>query len=175
MKISYKVEERATTLYIESLLNGKHWDSVELLLSYATEEMINYNKYVLLCRIDPFMIVSEEVSKKKAHPEDWYFFEEDSDYQGWYKEHFFIDGEDASEFLKEIKRTTQSRVGASYSGVHEGWKYYKMLRARNFNRHTAANLAFWRGYIDGMDWNNSWEKEGTEALDILGLERRKEL
>lgn len=31
-------------------------------------------------------------------------------------------------------------------------------------------LAYARGYLGGMDANNRYEQEGTEALGILGLE-----
>lgn len=50
-----------------------------------------------------------------------------------------------------------------------GWKYFKKLVAAKFNTSTAALLAYTRGYLGGMDVNNRYEQEGTEALGLLGL------
>ena len=51
-----------------------------------------------------------------------------------------------------------------------GWKYFKKLKAAKFKTSTAAILAYARGYLGGMDANNRYEQEGTEALGILGLQ-----
>ena len=41
--------------------------------------------------------------------------------------------------------------------------------AAKFNTSTAALLAYTRGYLGGMDANNRYEQDGTEALGLLGL------
>ena len=85
---------------------------------------------------------------------------------------FFIDEEDAHEFLLNCPKGTlhyghfQSRCGALL-----GWSYFKKLKAAGFDSRTAALLAYTRGYIDGMDLNSCRNKEGAEALSIMGLSR----
>ena len=51
-----------------------------------------------------------------------------------------------------------------------GWKYFKKLKAAKFKISVAAMLAYTRGYLGGMDANNRYEQEGTEALGLLGLQ-----
>lgn len=91
-------------------------------------------------------------------------------YQKWYEYEFFIDGEDAREFIELVPRTRHSTLIQPRCGVECGWKYYKRLVARRFNKRTAANLAYWRGYLAGMDLNNPWGREGTEAIHCMDLE-----
>ena len=91
-------------------------------------------------------------------------------YDAWYKWYYFIDGEDASEFIREIGRSQHTLHFQSSYAIMLGWKYFKKLKAAKFKTSTAAILAYARGYLGGMDANNRYEQEGTEALDILGLQ-----
>ena len=91
-------------------------------------------------------------------------------YDKWYKHEFYIDGEDASEFINRVPRTRHARSLNDFQAsiaVTEGWKHYKELRSADFNVSTAANLAYWRGYITGMEW--AYSGEGREALSLMGL------
>lgn len=97
-------------------------------------------------------------------------FNDVSLYQKWYKYEFFIDGEDAREFIELVPRTRHSPLIQPRCGVECGWKYYKRLIAHEFNKRTAANLAYWRGYLSGMDLNSPWNREGTEAIHCMDLE-----
>ena len=91
-------------------------------------------------------------------------------YDAWYKWYYFIDGEDASEFIREIGRSQHTLHFQSSYAIMLGWKYFKKLKAAKFNTSTAAILAYARGYLGGMDANNRYEQEGTEALGLLGLQ-----
>ena len=91
-------------------------------------------------------------------------------YDAWYKWYYFIDGEDASEFIREIGRSQHTLHFQSNYAIRLGWKYFKKLKAAKFKNSTAAILAYARGYLGGMDANNRYEQEGTEALGILGLQ-----
>ena len=90
-------------------------------------------------------------------------------YDAWYKWYYFIDGEDASEFIREIGRSQHTLHFQSSYAIMLGWKYFKKLKTAKFKTSTAAILAYARGYLGGMDANNRYEQEGTEALGILGL------
>ncbi len=94
-------------------------------------------------------------------------------YQKWYKWYWYIDGEDAHEFLYNCPdgNTRHYIHFQSKCGALIGWKYFKKLKAAKFNVRTAALLAYTRGYIEGMGLNSSFDKEGTEALRIMGLTR----
>ena len=91
-------------------------------------------------------------------------------YDAWYKWYYFIDGEDASEFIHEIGRSQHTLHFQSSYAIILGWKYFKKLKAAKFKTSTATILAYARGYLGGMDANNRYEQEGTEALGILGLQ-----
>ena len=91
-------------------------------------------------------------------------------YDAWYKWYYFIDGEDASEFIREIGRSQHTLHFQSSYAIMLGWKYFKKLKAAKFKTSTAAILAYSRGYLGGMDANNRYEQEGTEALGLLGLQ-----
>lgn len=90
-------------------------------------------------------------------------------YEAWYKWFYYIDGEDASEFIRSIGRSQHSMNFQNNYAISLGWKYFKKLVAAKFNTSTAALLAYTRGYLGGMDANNRYEQEGTEALGLLGL------
>ena len=94
-------------------------------------------------------------------------------YQRWYRWYFFIDEEDAHEFLLNCPNgnTLHSASFQAVCGATEGWPYFKKLKAAGFKSITAALLAYTRGYTEGMDLNSCWDKEGTEALIIMGLTR----
>ena len=91
-------------------------------------------------------------------------------YDAWYKWYYYVDGEDASEFIREIGRSQHTLNFQSSYAIMLGWKYFKRLKAAKFKTSTAAILAYARGYLGGMDANNRYEQEGTEALGILGLQ-----
>lgn len=97
-------------------------------------------------------------------------FEDPTFYQKWYEYEFFIDGEDAREFIERVPRTRYSRLIQSMMAVEYGWRYYKRLRAHDFNKQTSADLAYWRGYLAGMDLNSPWDAEGREAIHCMDLD-----
>ena len=97
-------------------------------------------------------------------------FNDPSLYQKWYEYEFFVDGEDAREFIELVPRTRHSTLIQPRCGVECGWEYYKRLVAHEFHKRTAANLAYWRGYLAGMDLNSPWDREGTEAIHCMDLE-----
>lgn len=101
-------------------------------------------------------------------PETHYYMDEDL-YQRWYEYEFMIHGEDAYAFVTRVPRTRHSVHFQAMMGVEAGWKYYKRLRDAEFREEVAANLAYWRGYLSGMDLNNLWEAEGKEALMLMDL------
>ena len=114
---------------------------------------------------------------KKLTNSNWYtcgeYTIDEPLYQRWYRWYWFIDGEDAHEFLHNCPKgnTCHSTHFQSAYGAIEGWKYFKKLKTAGFNARTAALLAYTRGYIDGMDINAPLDMEGTEALNLMGLTR----
>ena len=132
--------------------------------------------------IDEFYesLVNELVSQiwKKLTNSRWYTMSgeytiDEEVYQRWYKGHWFIDGEDAHEYLHNCPNgnTLHSARFQAVCGATEGWSYFKKLKDAGFNTRTAALLAYTRGYIEGMDLNNPWSREGEEALYLIGLKR----
>lgn len=91
-------------------------------------------------------------------------------YDAWFKWYYYIDGEDASEFIREIGRSQHSMNFQNSYAILLGWKYFKKLKAAKFKTSTAAILAYTRGYLGGMDANSRYDAEGTEALGLLGLQ-----
>ena len=91
-------------------------------------------------------------------------------YDAWFKWYYFVDGEDASEFIREIGRSQHTLNFQNNYAIMLGWKYFKKLKAAKFKTSTAAILAYTRGYLGGMDANNRYDAEGTEALGLLGLQ-----
>lgn len=91
-------------------------------------------------------------------------------YDAWFKWYYFIDGENASEFIREIGRSQHTLNFQHSYAIMLGWKYFKKLKAAKFKTSTAAILAYTRGYLGGMDANNRYDAEGTEALGLLGLQ-----
>lgn len=95
----------------------------------------------------------------------------DAIYNEWYRWYFFINGEDARDFIVACGHSQHSNNFQSMIGVTEGWEYFKSLKEAGFNTSTAAMLAYSRGYIDGMNLNAPWDAEGDEALVYLGLRK----
>lgn len=91
-------------------------------------------------------------------------------YDAWFKWYYFVDGEDASEFIRKIDRSQHTLNFQNNYAIMLGWKYFKKLKAAKFKTSTAAMLAYTRGYLGGMDVNNCYDAEGTEALGLLGLQ-----
>ena len=125
-------------------------------------------------------LINELVSQiwKKLTNSRWYTMSgeytiDEEVYQRWYKWYFFIDEEDAHEFILNCPNgnTLHSAHFQAVCGATEGWQYFKKLKDAGFNAKTAALLAYTRGYIEGMDLNNHWSMEGEEALTIMGLTR----
>ena len=91
-------------------------------------------------------------------------------YDAWFKWFYYIDGENASEFIRAIGRSQHTLNFQNNYAILLGWKYFKKLKATKFKTNTAAILAYTRGYLGGMDANNRYDAEGTEALGLLGLQ-----
>lgn len=91
-------------------------------------------------------------------------------YDAWFKWYYFVDGEDASEFIREMGRPQHTLNFQNSYAIMLGWKYFKKLKAAKFKTSTAAILVYTRGYLGGMDANNRYDAEGTEALGLLGLQ-----
>ena len=95
---------------------------------------------------------------------------DDAIYDEWYRWYYYIDGEDAHEFISYCGHSQHTTNWQSRCGVVVGWKFYKELRKHDFNKSTAAMLAYTRGYLAGMESNSPWDHEGLEALHCLGLD-----
>lgn len=151
------------TLFVD----GNRWcsDSVSV---YNWEHMEQDGRDYLMFRLIP-KDLDNDLFYKKAQ------FEDSGMYQRWYEHEFFIDGEDASEFIRKVPRSKNCSHFQSMCGVTNGWKYYKALKKAGFRESTAADLAYWRGYIYGMEWNSPFDHEGTEALYLMGLKPINEI
>lgn len=95
---------------------------------------------------------------------------DDATYDEWYRWYYFIDDEDAHEFIARCGHSQHTTNWQNNCGVVAGWKFYKKLREHDFNESTAAMLAYARGYLAGMESNSAWDHEGLEALHCLGLD-----
>jgi hypothetical protein len=125
----------------------------------ADEETRNRHLFFLIDKD-----LDQELFYKKAQ------FADPEMYDKWYKHEFYIDEEDASEFIRRVPRTRHARSFSDFQAsmaVTEGWKHFKALRSADFNESVAANLAYWRGYIAGMEYG--YAGEGKEALTLMGL------
>ena len=119
--------------------------------------------------------IISRIHKKLENYDRWYaeFKISDADYNDWYRWYYFIDGEDAREFIEACEVSQHTTHFQSRIGVVKGWEYFKELKKHEFNTSTAALLAYARGYIDGMNLNAPWDAEGDEALACLGLAQVK--
>lgn len=97
-----------------------------------------------------------------------YFIDKDI-YDDWYRWYYYIDGEDAHEYITYCDHSQHTTNIQVMCGVTVGWKFYKKLREHGFNASTSAMLAYARGYLAGMEINSPWDSEGMEALECLGL------
>lgn len=129
------------------------------------------NKYD--CRTYWKRMLISRIYQKLENYSRWHaeFKISDADYNDWYRWYFFINGEDAREFIVACGTSQHTTHFQSKIGVVKGWGYFKKLKAHDFNTSTAAMLAYARGYIDGMNLNAPWDAEGDEALGCLGLTR----
>lgn len=138
--------------------------NIEFWKNKTEEERLKY----LFNYISPDL--ADKLYSKKA------MFENEDIYDIWYKWYFYINDEDASNYILKVPRTLHPRTFGGFQAsmaVSKGWEYYKKLVLAGFNSRTAANLAYWRGYIDGMDYARALEREGEEALAIMGLTKIK--
>lgn len=119
--------------------------------------------------------IISRIHKKLENYDRWHaeFKISDADYNDWYRWYYFIDGEDAREFIEACEVSQHTTHFQSRIGVVKGWEYFKKLKKHEFNTSTAALLAYARGYIDGMNLNAPWDAEGDEALACLGLAQVK--
>lgn len=151
------------TLFVDG--EKLHQDSVSI-FNWENSEQDTHD-YLMFRLIDEGL--KNDLRYKKAQ------FEDPDVYQRWYEHEFFIDGEDASEFICQVPRTKNSTHFQSMCGVTEGWQHYKALKKAGFRDSVAAHLAYWRGYITGMEWNSTFDHEGTEALYLMGLKPINEI
>ena len=119
--------------------------------------------------------IISRIHKKLENYDRWHaeFKISDADYNDWYRWYYFIDGDDAREFIEACEVSQHTTHFQSRIGVVKGWEYFKKLKKHEFNTSTAALLAYARGYIDGMNLNAPWDAEGDEALACLGLAQVK--
>lgn len=152
------------------------WRSLTLLIDgeYAVDCEINLYRWNEVSEErkekEMFSLVSCVKGLEKSLLKKEVVFADLTFYQKWYEYEFFIDGEDAREFIELVPRSRYSRIIQSMMAVEYGWRYYKRLRAHDFNKHTSADLAYWRGYLAGMDLNSPWDAEGREAIHCMDLD-----
>lgn len=129
-----------------------------------------YWKHVLLSRIKDRLISATKASKGGyIYKKETRFVLDDATYDEWYHWYYFIDDEDAHEYIKRINVSQHTTNWQARCGVIAGWTFYKKLRQHDFCEDTAAMLAYTRGYLAGMESNSPWG-EGMEALHCLGLD-----
>lgn len=130
-----------------------------------------YWKHELLTHVKDALIRASKASKGGyIYKKETCLILDDATYDDWYRWYYFIDGEDAYEYISRCSVSQHTMNWQARCGVVVGWKFYKKLREHNFNESTAAMLAYARGYLSGMESNNPWDSEGMEALHCLGLD-----
>lgn len=129
----------------------------------------DYWKHNLLTRVKDRLIKASETNGY-IYKEETRLVLDDATYDEWYRWYYFIDGEDASAYIRRCDVSQHTTDWQARCGVIVGWKFYKELRKHDFNESTAAMLAYARGYLTGMESNAPWDSEGLEALHCLGLD-----
>ncbi len=147
------VDETGTVVERESIATYRWKDNVDDFQAYWKRTLIS------------------RIYKKVSNYTSWnaeYTLPEDV-YADWYRWYFFIDGEDAREYIDHVDASQHTTNWQARCGVQIGWKYFKVLKAHNFQTSTAAMLAYSRGYLAGMESGRPFDHEGEEALECLGL------
>ena len=130
-----------------------------------------YWKHELLTHIKDALIRASKASEGGyIYKKETRLILDDATYDDWYRWYYFIDGEDAYEYISHCSVSQHTTNWQARCGVVVGWKFYKKLREHNFNESTSAMLAYARGYLYGMEFNSPWGGEGMEALHCLGLD-----
>ena len=130
-----------------------------------------YWKHELLTHVKDALIRASKASEGGyIYKKETRLILDDATYDDWYRWYYFIDGEDAYEYISRCSVSQHTTDWQARCGVLVGWKFYKKLREHNFNESTSAMLAYARGYLYGMEFNSPWGGEGMEALHCLGLD-----
>ena len=130
-----------------------------------------YWKHELLTHVKDALIRASKASEGGyIYKKETRLILDDATYDDWYRWYYFIDGEDAYEYISRCSVSQHTTNWQARCGVVVGWKFYKKLREHNFNESTSAMLAYARGYLYGMEFNSPWGGEGVEALHCLGLD-----
>ena len=130
-----------------------------------------YWKHELLAHVKDALIRASKASEGGyIYKKETRLILDDATYDDWYRWYYFIDGEDAYEYISRCSVSQHTTNWQARCGVVVGWKFYKKLREHDFNESTSAMLAYARGYLSGMESNNPWDSEGMEALHCLGLD-----
>ena len=130
-----------------------------------------YWKHELLTHVKDVLIRASKASEGGyIYKKETRLILDDATYDDWYRWYYFIDGEDAYEYISRCSVSQHTTNWQARCGVVVGWKFYKKLREHNFNESTSAMLAYARGYLYGMEFNSPWGGEGMEALHCLGLD-----
>ena len=130
-----------------------------------------YWKHELLTHVKDALIRASKASEGGyIYKKETRLILDDATYDDWYRWYYFIDGEDAYEYISRCSVSQHTTNWQARCGVVVGWKFYKKLREHDFNESTSAMLAYARGYLSGMESNNPWDSEGMEALHCLGLD-----
>lgn len=146
------------------LVDGEFGADSEINLYYWKDASQKVKDHVTFDLVQCVKDLEKQLLKKEAD------FADPTFYQKWYEYEFFIDGEDAREFIEQVPRSRHCSHFQSMMAVEYGWRYYKRLRAHDFNERVSADLAYWRGYLAGMDLNSPWEAEGREAIHCMDLD-----
>ena len=130
-----------------------------------------YWKHELLTHVKDALIRASKASEGGyIYKKETRLILDDATYDDWYRWYYFIDGEDAYEYISRCSVSQHTTNWQARCGVVVGWKFYKKLREHDFNKSTSAMLAYARGYLYGMEFNSPWGGEGMEALHCLGLD-----
>ena len=130
-----------------------------------------YWKHELLTHVKDALIRASKASEGGyIYKKETRLILDDATYDDWYRWYYFIDGEDAYEYISRCSVSQHTTNWQARCGVVVGWKFYKKLREHDFNESTSAMLAYVRGYLYGMEFNSPWGGEGMEALHCLGLD-----
>lgn len=129
----------------------------------------SYRTYWKHKMLSGFRDYLEPLSKGESSWRTTYLVEDDL-FNEWYKWEYFIEGEDAHEFIRALHGISQHTTDfTTRYGLVLGWKYYKVLKKHDFLTSTSAMLAYARGYLGAMEVGRPFDHEGLEALHCLGL------
>ena len=90
-----------------------------------------YWKHSLLTKVKDMLLKASEAHDGYIYNREKRLVIDDATYDEWYRWYYFIDGEDAHEFIVHCGHSQHTTHWQSHYGVVAGWKFYDWLKDTN--------------------------------------------